>query len=1464
MKPTRRRRGRFAGSLVCGTAIAAMVASLITVSGVSAQGAPDSNADKIRPGLAKTFDSDETAPFWVRFGDQADLSKAARIKSWDRRGRVVYRLLTATAKKSQREVRRQLDAADVDYRAFHATNAIRVTRGTQELAEQLSAQPEVEALYPTREYDRPKPIEGKDVREVNAVEWGIANINADDVWSEYGVRGEGITIANIDTGVQYDHPALVGQYRGNNGDGTFDHNYNWFDAAGSCGDEPCDTNGHGSHTMGTMLGDDHDANQIGVAPGAKWIAANGCCPSDAALVASGEWMLAPTDLAGENADPTKRPHIVNNSWGTTVPSNDPFMEDVIEAWNASGIFGAWSNGNSGPACQTSGAPGSRVLTYSAGAYDIGNNIAGFSARGPGQDGEIKPNIAAPGVNVRSSVPGNGYADFSGTSMAAPHMAGTIALLWSAAPALVGDVARTRALLDETAVDTEALECGGTADDNSVFGEGRLDALALLGEAPVGDTGTLEGTVTDAGTGEPIDGAQVSITGPAERELETEDDGTFSLRVSAGDYTVAASSFGYAAQTSDVTVAAGETVTADFALQGVPSVDVGGQVTDGSGHGWPLYAKVSVKGTDGATYSRPYNGRYRISLPVGSTYTVTVDPQYDGYETVTEEIVVGDSFMTHDIAVPVDTDQCLTAPGYEYRFDGTVESFDAGALPAGWTIEDAVGNGQVWQFDDPGNRGNLTGGEGAFAIAESDFHGSGANQDTSLVSPVIDLTGQESPIIGFKQDYYNLGDVADVDLSVDGGQTWETVLHQTADVRGPDEQGIAIPQAANEPDVQVRFHYYEADYDWWWQLDDVFVGNRTCDPVAGGIVLGHVGDDNTGAGVNGATVTSADAPEEATTSAATPDDEAIPDGFYWMFSSLTGDHGFTASAGNYQARSQPAAVEADWATRVDFRLPAGMLSVAPADLGGTMRLGPRTRERTFTVTNDGGAPAELELGERDGSFELLRADGARTTQREIAESEGTKEHRIDAPVSFAAQAGSRMGTGQKAPSAGPSEAPWTDIADYPANVMDNRVVTLDGSVYSIAGGNGTASTGASWAYSPATLAWEPIADVPAARNAMTVGAVDGRIVASGGWGASGPAADTWVYDPAANSWSEAADNPAPRAAAGQAMVDGRLFAVGGCTTSACTPMGNDVVSYDLASDSWQTHADYPASVAFASCAGIAGQLYCTGGNGGAAGTADGYVYDPGSDTWTPIADAPADTWASAYSAANGQLLVNGGVQGGAVTNAGFAYDPGTNTWSDLPNSNTARYRGAAGCGFYKVGGSSGGFTATGDSEVLPGFAACAADGADVEWLSVDTAAATLQPGDSVTVTVTMSADVDQPGTYTGGVGIAEDTPYAVAPVGVTMNVTPPTTWGKIAGTVTGVSCDGSAGPLAAATVQLDSWASDWTFSTEADGTYAYWIDRRNNPLTAIAAKDGYKPKVKQVRVASGKTVRADFALQKAGC
>ncbi|GAB3186418.1 hypothetical protein GCM10027259_50500 [Micromonospora palomenae] len=1442
-----------------------LVATGLATTGTGAQaaaGAGASPSDKIRPELTKQFEARSEGDFWIRFRDRADLSQASAIKDWAKRGAAVADALKKTAADSQAKIRAELDGAGAKYQTFWASNAIKVSSGSVTMAQSFAAHAEVEGLYAPVAYKAPEVTEGTNEKTVNALEWGIANINADDVWSQYGVKGAGITVANIDTGVQFDHPALVNSYRGNNGDGTFDHNYNWFNAAGICPDAPCDTDGHGTHTMGTMVGDD-GANQIGVAPEVTWIAANGCCPSDTALIASGQWMLEPTDLNGQNPDASKRPNIINNSWGTTLPSNDPLMEDVTLAWTASGIFGAWSNGNNGPGCQTSGSPGSRISNYSTGAYDINNNIASFSSRGAGQDGEIKPNLSAPGVNVRSSVPGSGYASFNGTSMAAPHLAGAVALLWSAAPALVGDVNATRALLDNSAVDKEDLQCGGTADDNNVYGEGRLDALALFNAAPIGDTGTLAGTVTDAGTGNPIAGATVNLTGPVSRQLTIGADGKYSSLLPVGDYQVAVAAYGYESKTLPATVTKDTTTTLNVALAAVPSVTVSGAVTDGSGHGWPVYAKVTVEGPSGVSdYATPVDGRYSFELPAGATYSLKVDPQYPGYETVTKEVVVGSGNVTANVAVPVQTNVCTTAPGYRYFSDGEYEPFDGTTVPAGWSVVDHLGDGEVWRFTDDGKWGNLTGGTGNFAVVDSDNYGPGGQQDTSLVSPVVNLTTVPAPVIRFNQDFnWATSDRADVDLSLDGGATWTNVLRQVTDVGGPRVTEVPIPQAAGKAEVRVRFHYYDAHFAWWWQVDNVLIGSQvTCQPIDGGLVLGHVRDKNDNGYVNGATVTSDDRPAERATTAATPDDTDLPDGFYWLFSSLTDTHKFTAKAGNYVSQSEQVDVQADRATAANFQLAAGRLAVQPAGVTGTVRMPTGKVSRTFTVTNTGGAPVEVEFGERNDGFELLRADGSRMTKQEVVGSNGAPEQRLTVPTSFAATASGKSPAAASA-AVGPQAEPWTDIADYPANVMDNRVVNLDGKVYSIAGTNGSASTTKNFVYDPIAQNWAPIADLPAARVAMTVGVVDGEIIATGGWGASGPEGTTWSYDPAANSWTEKADNPAPRAAAGQAVVDGMLYAIGGCTTSSCTPMSNDVVRYDPGSDTWETLPDYPKSAAFASCGGIDGVVYCTGGHDGSAAHKASYAFDPGANTWTAIADAPADSWASSFAVANGRLLVVGGVQSGAVTNAGFAYDPAITSWSNLPNANTPRYRGGAACGFYKVGGSSGGFAATPDSEALPGLEECAED---VSWMTINKTSATLAPGEKATVTVEMTANVDQPGAYSGLVSIKENTPYKVQPVAVTMNAQPPTTWGKLMGTVTGTSCQGASAPIAGAVVQVNAKAMSWTFATDTEGKYAYWLDRKHDPLKMIVAKDGWQPQTRQTRINTRTPTVENFALSPIRC
>lgn len=630
--------------------------------------------DKFTDEAMQALTENESADFWIRFADRADLTEAAAIDDWGQRGVAVHDTLREVAAQSQADTIEALEAAGATYTPHWITNAILVTDGTYELAHSVASSPEVLEIRQVTVYPQPDPVmEPDSTHGPHAVEWGIQAINADDAWAEFDTTGEGIVVANIDSGVEYTHPALVGHYRGNNGDGTFTHDYNWLDTSADCKVGPCDTDGHGTHTMGTMVGDDGAGNQVGVAPGASWITANGCSTcSDADLIEAGSWMLAPRPVGGDldSGDPTKRPHVVNNSWGSRFPSNNPFMEDVIIAWEAAGIFGSWSNGNSGPSCETSGSPGSRTVTYSAGAFAQDGSIASFSARGPGQDGTIKPNIAAPGVSVRSTFPGGGYANGDGTSMAAPHLAGAVALLWSAAPSLVGEVRDTWALLDDTATDVEDLQCGGTADDNNVWGEGKLDALALLRAAPTGDVGTITGTVTDE-AGAPVPNATVEVAGPTVRTISADASGAFSIDVVAGDYTITASAFGFLPGTATTTVAAGATATVTIALAAAPTYEVTGTVTS-SATGEPVAGATVSLGAPIEDVTTAADGSYVFAGVPAGDYRLSVTAGVCA-EPYSQQVTV-DGGETFDVVLTAVTDAfgyyCVVGTG-DYRQGDTL-------------------------------------------------------------------------------------------------------------------------------------------------------------------------------------------------------------------------------------------------------------------------------------------------------------------------------------------------------------------------------------------------------------------------------------------------------------------------------------------------------------------------------------------------------------------------------------------------------------------------------------------------------------------------------------------------------------------------------------------------------------------------------------------------------------------------
>lgn len=469
----------------------------------------------------------QQAQFFVVLADQADLSPAANLRTKIEKGRFVYQTLFDKAQGTQGPIIQFLRERNVEHQSFYIVNAILV-KGDRRLAETLAARPDVARLegnpmihnnLSQLDSVERSPVQPRGSTRPATIEPGIAYTHAPDVWA-LGFTGQDIVVAGADTGIRWTHDALKPQYRGWDGVNA-DHDFNWHDSihdsvSNPCGNdspEPCDDFFHGTHTIATAVGDDGGTNQVGMAPGAKWI---GCRNMDngvgtpARYIECMEFFLAPYPVGGDpgQGDPTKAPDITNNSWGcpTSEGCSVNTLQAAVEAQGAAGIQMVVSAGNSGSACSTVIDPPSVYeASYTVGALNTGTDtIAGFSSRGPvTADGSnrIKPDIAAPGTNTRSATNDcdNCYGTASGTSMASPHIAGAMALLWSAIPSLHHQIQASRDALNDTAVFISSTQCGTAGPPNNVFGWGRIDILAA---------------VTEGGTPSPTPSATASPTATA--------------------------------------------------------------------------------------------------------------------------------------------------------------------------------------------------------------------------------------------------------------------------------------------------------------------------------------------------------------------------------------------------------------------------------------------------------------------------------------------------------------------------------------------------------------------------------------------------------------------------------------------------------------------------------------------------------------------------------------------------------------------------------------------------------------------------------------------------------------------------------------------------------------------------------------------------------------------------------------
>jgi len=478
-----------------------VLAALPVMGGVTGQAVDP--AGKIDPLVLADTAGGRSAHFLVVLKSQVN-TRLVAAQNAGFPGQAVYTALSQAARTTQPAVVAALRQLGAPAATYTVVNLV-ATQGDRPVVDAMAARPDVAYITPDDAFKVPLEQPEAVAAAPQAVQWNLSLVHADSLWAK-GITGQGIVYANADTGVDWQHPALKSHYRGWDGLEEED-NYNWWDAihtsisgtTNPCGystSHPCDDYGHGTHTLGIGIGQAPGSDPIGVAPGATWIACrnmDGGVGRPSTYIECLDFFLAPWDQTHQNPDPSKRPDVVSNSY-TCVPGDPPLgelcglhdLQVAVTNLRNVGVFFAAAAGNSGSGCSTIDEPPAlEPAAFTVGAANFqATTIAFFSSRGPvtvDGSGLRKPDLVAPGVGVVSSLPGGGYGEESGTSMATPHVAGAVALLWSAFPRLRHQVAQTETLLERTAQHEKPDQlCGqDTAGSipNNEYGYGFLDIQA---------------------------------------------------------------------------------------------------------------------------------------------------------------------------------------------------------------------------------------------------------------------------------------------------------------------------------------------------------------------------------------------------------------------------------------------------------------------------------------------------------------------------------------------------------------------------------------------------------------------------------------------------------------------------------------------------------------------------------------------------------------------------------------------------------------------------------------------------------------------------------------------------------------------------------------------------------------------------------------------------------------------------
>ena len=423
---------------------------------------------------------------FVILKNQTDTSEAEDIPSYTARRHYVYETLTEHANRTQNDLQTVFDNLGIDYTAYYLVNGLQV-QGGPILRIWLEGRPEVDRVIDNpwlRPLTSPLPTSSGFAQAPTSPTWNLNSIKAIRVWDELGVTGAGIVIGQSDSGIDGEHPELYVSYRGVNSG----HDYNWFDPWNGT-TKPTDLDGHGTHSLGIIVG-----QRVGVAPGASWygcvnLARNLGNPS--LYLDCMQFMLAPFPIGGDplkDGDPSLGAHISNNSWGCPQIEgcDSGALLPAVRALRDAGVFVVASAGNDGPNCESLSVPiPIYEEAYAVGSIDQFGQLSSFSSLGPvtvDGSGRTKPDLTAPGEEVLSAMPNNSYDYLSGTSFAGPHVAGVVALMWSANPILIGDMDRTEEILAHTAQpytgNIPACE-GASSNPSTAVGYGIVDAYAAV-------------------------------------------------------------------------------------------------------------------------------------------------------------------------------------------------------------------------------------------------------------------------------------------------------------------------------------------------------------------------------------------------------------------------------------------------------------------------------------------------------------------------------------------------------------------------------------------------------------------------------------------------------------------------------------------------------------------------------------------------------------------------------------------------------------------------------------------------------------------------------------------------------------------------------------------------------------------------------------------------------------------------